>query len=102
MERGGRFLFLVYLFGLLTFSGGLSLLGEWESSRKGIYGPIHFGLIVFSILSSPRLSDYWRNRGVRLPARGSDQLFQRFVQLYHSLDVHWHSLSRRWRALFAP
>ena len=53
-KREGDFSFWFYFFGLLTFSGGLSLLGDGSQVGRAIYGLIHFGLIVLSILLQRR------------------------------------------------
>lgn len=44
------FAFWFYLFGLLTFSGGLTLLGDGNQLGKAIYCLIHLSLIVLSIV----------------------------------------------------
>jgi hypothetical protein len=48
------FAFWFYLFGLLTFSGGLSLLGEGNQLGKAIYCVIHFAMIVVALLLQRR------------------------------------------------
>lgn len=48
------FAFWFYLFGLLTFSGGLSLLGSGSQLGKAAYCLIHFAMIVAAILLQRR------------------------------------------------
>jgi hypothetical protein len=48
------FAFWFYLFGLLTFSGGLSLLGNGNQLGKAVYCLIHFAMIVAAILLQRR------------------------------------------------
>jgi hypothetical protein len=48
------FAFWFYLFGLLTFSGGLSLLGDGNQLGKAIYCLIHFAMIVAAIVLQRR------------------------------------------------
>ena len=49
-ETDKDFAFWFYLFGLLGFSGGLTLLGDGGQLGKAIYCLIHLGLIVLSIV----------------------------------------------------
>jgi len=48
------FAFWFYLFGLLAFTGGLTLLGDGNQLGKAIYCLIHLGLIVLSIVLQRR------------------------------------------------
>jgi hypothetical protein len=52
--RDADFSFWFYLFGLLCFSGGLSLLGNGSQLGKAVYCLIHLGLIVLSIVLQRR------------------------------------------------
>jgi hypothetical protein len=53
-ETDRDFAFWFYLFGLLTFSGGLTLLGDGNQLGKAIYCLIHLGLIVLSVILQRR------------------------------------------------
>jgi hypothetical protein len=53
-ETDGDFAFWFYLFGLLAFTGGLSLLGGGSQLGKAVYCLLHCGLIVLSILLQRR------------------------------------------------
>ncbi len=48
------FAFWFYLFGLLTFSGGLSLMGSGSQLGRALYCLIHFAMIVAAILLQRR------------------------------------------------
>ena len=53
-ETDRDFAFWFYLFGLLTLSGGLTLLGDGNQFGKAIYCLIHLTLIVLSVLLQRR------------------------------------------------
>ena len=53
-ETERDFSFWFYLFGLLTFTGGLSLLGDGTQIGKAIYCLLHLGLIVLSVILQRR------------------------------------------------
>jgi hypothetical protein len=52
---GPDFSFWFYLFGLLTFSGGLSLLGNGSQLGRAIYCLIHLAMVVAAVLLQRRV-----------------------------------------------
>ena len=53
-ETDRDFAFWFYLFGLMTFSGGLTLLGDGTQLGKAFYCLIHLSLIVLSVILQRR------------------------------------------------
>jgi len=54
-ESDKDFAFWFYLFGVMAFSGGLTLLGDGSQLGKAVYCLIHLGLIVLSIVLQRRV-----------------------------------------------
>jgi hypothetical protein len=65
-RHGKDYAYWLYLFGLLTFSGALSMMGSGKLSGKLVYLAIHFGLVFIGALLGRRVFAVFGGIGIAL------------------------------------